>query len=237
MIMMRITDIKNISMSKDKLDKLKDKKEILAISVALASGLAFKDKLFSFYEVIAKELLEIFDNDLLEDIELNKFNDNYIRIIIDNNSIYFNKSNLFLNTYELVDVKDFLKQNLIIIENKSLPIFLTSDEKLILFKNLTKEEIEVVNRNYNKQELNSNKFLLNLKKEEETKLINILTKANYFSMSIYDYVKIMATGDYVFDFDANDKKIKYFQTTYYNYILEIGTYISNIIERYLINKQ
>ena len=67
-IMMRITDIKNISISKDKLDKLKDKKEILAISVALASGLAFKDKLFSFYEVIAKELLEIFDNDLLEDI-------------------------------------------------------------------------------------------------------------------------------------------------------------------------
>ena len=115
---MRITDIKNISISKDKLDKLKDKKEILAISVALASGLAFKDKLFSFYEVIAKELLEIFDNDLLEDIELNKFNDNYIRIIIDSNSIYFNKSNLFLNTYELVDVKDFLKQNLIIIENK-----------------------------------------------------------------------------------------------------------------------
>ena len=105
MIMMRITDIKNISISKDKLDKLKDKKEILAISVALASGLAFKDKLFSFYEVIAKELLEIFDNDLLEDIELNKFNDNYIRIIIDSNSIYFNKSNLFLNTYELVDVK------------------------------------------------------------------------------------------------------------------------------------
>ena len=237
MIMMRITDIKNISIRKDKLDKLKDKKEILAISVALASGLAFKDKLFSFYEVIAKELLEIFDNDLLEDIELNKFNDNYIRIIIDSNSIYFNKSNLFLNTYELVDVKDFLKQNLIIIENKSLPIFLTSDEKLILFKNLSKEEIEVVNRNYNKQELNSNKFLLNLKKEEEIKLINILTKANYFSMSIYDYVKIMATGDNDFDFDANDKKIKYFQTTYYNYILEIGTYISNIIERYLINKQ
>lgn len=237
MIVMRTTDIKNISISKNKLDKLKDKKEILAISVALASGLAFKDKLFSFYEVIAKELLEIFDNNLLEDIELNKFNDNYIRIIIDNNSIYFNKSNLFLNTYELVDVKSFLKQNLIIIENKSLPIFLTSDEKLILFKNLTKEEIEVINRNYNKQELNSNKFLLNLKKEEEIKLINILTKANYFSMSIYDYVKIMATGDYVIDFDSNDKKIKYFQTTYYNYILEIGTYISNIIERYLINKQ
>ena len=46
--MMQATDIKNVSISKDKLDKLKDKKEILAISVALASGLAFKDKLFSF---------------------------------------------------------------------------------------------------------------------------------------------------------------------------------------------
>ena len=181
-IEMQVTDIKDISINKTKLDKLKDKKEILAISVALASGLAFKDKLFSFYEVIAKELLEIFDNGLLEEMELYKFNDNYIKMQIEEKTIYFNKNNLFLNTYELISINEFLNQDLIILENKNLPLFLTSFEKEELFKNLNQDEIRLINKNYNKQEFISYKYILNLSSEDEIRLINVLTKDNYFSI-------------------------------------------------------
>ena len=230
---MQVTDIKDISINKTKLDKLKDKKEILAISVALASGLAFKDKLFSFYEVIAKELLEIFDSGLLEEMELYKFNDNYIKMQIEEKTIYFNKNNLFLNTYELISVNEFLNQDLIILENKNLPPFLTSFEKEDLFKDLNGDEIRLINKNYNKQELNSNKYILNLSSEDEIRLINVLTKANYFSISIYNYIKSIATGKYLIGSDSKDYKLKYFKNTYDNYILELGIYISNTIERYL----
>ena len=232
-IEMQVTDIKDISINKTKLDKLKDKKEILAISVALASGLAFKDKLFSFYEVIAKELLEIFDSGLLEEMELYKFNDNYIKMQIEEKTIYFNKNNLFLNTYELISVNEFLNQDLIILENKNLPPFLTSFEKEDLFKDLNGDEIRLINRNYNKQELNSNKYILNLSSEDEIRLINVLTKANYFSISIYNYIKSIATGKYLIGSDSKDYRLKYFKNTYDNYILELGIYISNTIERYL----
>lgn len=237
MIKMQVTDIKHISLNKKRLDILKDKKEILAISVALASGLAFKDKLLSFYEVIAKELLEIFDNNLLEGISLYKFNENYIKMNIENKNIYFNKNNMFLNTYEVVTIDEFLNQNLIILENKDLPTFLTSEEKQQLFKNLDEDEIKLVNKNYNKQELNSNRFILNLYNEDEIRLINILTKANYFSISIYTYIKSLAIGNYVIGSDNKDNKIKYLKDTYDNYILEIGIYISNTIEMYLKNKE
>ncbi len=233
MIEMQVTDIKDISINKTKLDKLKDKKEILAISVALASGLAFKDKLFSFYEVIAKELLEIFDSGLLEEMELYKFNDNYIKMQIEEKTIYFNKNNLFLNTYELISVNEFLNQDLIILENKNLPPFLTSFEKEDLFKDLNGDEIRLINKNYNKQELNSNKYILNLSSEDEIRLINVLTKANYFSISIYNYIKSIATGKYLIGSDSKDYRLKYFKNTYDNYILELGIYISNTIERYL----
>lgn len=236
MIEMQVTDIKDISINKTKLDKLKDKKEILAISVALASGLAFKDKLFSFYEVIAKELLEIFDNGLLEEMELYKFNDNYIKMQIEEKTIYFNKNNLFLNTYELISINEFLNQDLIILENKNLPLFLTSFEKEELFKNLNQDEIRLINKNYNKQELNSNKYILNLSSEDEIRLINVLTKANYFSISIYNYIKSIATGKYLIGSDCEDNRLKYFKNTYDNYILELGIYISNTIEKYLKNK-
>lgn len=232
-IEMQVTDIKDISINKTKLDKLKDKKEILAISVALASGLAFKDKLFSFYEVIAKELLEIFDSGLLEEMELYKFNDNYIKMQIEEKTIYFNKNNLFLNTYELISVNEFLNQDLIILENKNLPPFLTSFEKEDLFKDLNGDEIRLINKNYNKQELNSNKYILNLSSEDEIRLINVLTKANYFSISIYNYIKSIATGKYLIGSDSKDYRLKYFKNTYDNYILELGIYISNTIERYL----
>lgn len=230
---MRITDISNISISKNRITRLHDKKNNLAIAVSLAAGLAWKDKVLSFYEVIAKELLETFDDHLLDGILLDKFNKNYVKILLDDKTVYFNRNNLFLNTYEQLELGEWLKQELLIVENKELPSYLTSDEKESLFKNMTQEEIYLVNRNYNRQELNSNRFLLNLIKSDETKLINALTKVGYFSLSIYDYVQTIATGNYEYGVISKDKRIIYFKNTYNNYILELGAYISKVIEKYL----
>ena len=56
---MRVTDISDISIYKDKISRLKDKQKCLAISVSLAAGLAWKKKVQSFYEIIAKEIKSI----------------------------------------------------------------------------------------------------------------------------------------------------------------------------------
>ena len=80
---------------------------------------------------------------------------------------------------------------------------------------------------------NTNKYILNLSSEDEIRLINVLTKANYFSISIYNYIKSIATGKYLIGSDSKDYRLKYFKNTYDNYILELGIYISNTIERYL----
>lgn len=230
---MWFTDISSISVSKDRITKLKDKQINLSIAVSLASGLAWKDKVLSFYEIIAKELLEIFDNHLLDDFVLDKFNTNYIRISIKDKTIYFNRNNLFLNTYEEMNIIKWLQQELVILENKELPLYLTSSEKEDLFKTMTEEEIHLVNRNYNRQELNSDRYMLNLIKEDETKLINTLTKADYFSLSIYEYIKLMATGEYSFKTTSNDKGMVYFNKVYNEYILELGAYIAKKLEIYI----
>lgn len=230
---MRVTDISDISIQKDRITQLKDKQNNLAIAVSLASGLVWKDKVMSFYEIIAKELLEIFDNNLLDGILLDKFNKNYIRIFIDDKTIYFNRNNLFLNTYEQTEIKEWLKQELLILENKKLPSYITTEEKECLFKNMDFEEMHLVNKNYNRQELNSDRYMLNLIKDDETKLINSLTKANYFSLSIYEYMKIVAFGNYRYDTASKDKGIIYFKKIYNDYILELGAYISKVIEKYL----
>ena len=230
---MRVTDISDISIPKKKITRLKDKQNSLAIAVSLAAGLAWKEKVISFYEVIAKELLEIFDNNLLDGFLLNKINKNYIRIFIGDKTLYFNRNNLFLNTYEQIEIEKWLEQELLIIENKNLPLYITSKEKEKLFMNMDKEEISLVNKNYSKQELNSDRYILNLIKGDETKLINTLTKANYFSLSIYEYIKIIASGDYEFETNDTDKGRIYFKKVYNDYILELGAYISKVIEKYI----
>lgn len=230
---MRITDISDISMPKSKIAYLKDKQNSLAIAVSLAAGLAWKDKVISFYQLIAKELLEIFDNNLLGEFLLDKFNKNYVRIFIEDKTLYFNRNNLFLNTYEQIDIKEWLKQELLILENKDLPSYITSNEKEKLFKNMTEEEIALVNKNYSKQELNSDKYMLNLVEGEETRLINTLTKADYFSLSIYEYIKLIASGSYEFNTDSEDKGRIYFKKIYNEYILELGIYVSKAIEKYI----
>lgn len=230
---MWFTDISSISVAKDRITKLKDKQINLSIAVSLASGLAWKDKVLSFSEIIAKELLELFDENLLEDFSLDKFNANYIRINVEEKTIYFNRNNMFLNTYEQISLGEWLKQELVILENKELPLYLTSFEKEDLFKIMSEEEIQLVNRNYSRQELNSNKCMLNLIKEDETNLINLLTKTKYFSLSIYEYIKMMATGDYSLKTTNSDRAISYFNKVYNDYILELGAYIAKKLEIYI----
>ena len=230
---MKVVDIKEISLKKDKLSCLKDKKNILTISVSIASGLAWKDKLFSFYEVIAKELLEIFDNNMLEGITLNKINNNYVKIYINDEMIYYNRNNLFLNTYEKLKISDFLKQDLVVIESKKLPQYLTSKEKENLSRYLSKEEMHIINKNYNKQELNSDKFTLDLVSHDERELTNLLTKAKFYSQSIYEYLEVIARGNYDYRINTLDDEISSFKTVYNNYILELGAYVSKVIEEYL----
>lgn len=234
---MRVTDISDISIYKDKISRLKDKQKCLAISVSLAAGLAWKEKVQSFYEIIAKEILEIFDNNMLDGILLDKFNKNYVRISIDDETIYFNRNNLFLNTFEQIEISEWLKQELIILENKNLPKYITSDDKNKLYEVLTQEEIILVNQNYSTQELNSNKYILNLRKCDENKLINILTKGNYYSFSIYEYIKTIATGEYDYKIVSEDKGKIYFKKIYNEYIVELGAYLSKVIEKYIKEKE
>ncbi len=231
---MRATDIKEISTLKDRISLLKDKKNIIAMSVSLASGLAWKNKVCAFYEVIARELLEIFDKKLLNNVVLDKINTNFSKLYISNQIIYFSRNNLFLDSYEKIKIDDWLKQTLLIIESKSLPSYLTSYEKEEIFQYIKEEEMDIINRNYNKQELNSDKFMLDLDENDISDLIKILTKANYFSLSVYDYLKMIAQNNYSYELDyIKDKELKYFKNTYNNYILELGSYIAKVLEEYL----
>lgn len=233
---MEITEFQNFSKEKDKKELLLDKKNNISLAISLASGLAWKDKVESFHEVIAKELLELFDNNLLDDIKLDKIVSDYLVIEIEDKRIFFRKNNLFLNSFTKLDAKSFLMQDLIYKEKKYLPEHLSVKEKKEMFEKITEEEKEIINRNYNKQELNQDKYLLKLKEEDIESLIAILTKANYFSLDIYNYLKYISLGKYKISVNDNGNyDIKQLKITYNNYILELGAMVANKIEEYLKN--
>lgn len=225
---MRILDVDEISVEKEETKKLEDIRKNILLSIALAGGLVWKEKVFSFYSVIARELLDLFDNELLEDIELCKCNINFKRIYIKDKSIMYNQTNLFLNAVTKLDIPNWLNQTLLYIDNKTLPSFLTTREKEKLFSKLDTSEIHIVNQNYNRQELNGDKYFLQ-NNTENIELLNILDKAGYFNMTIYEYIKLVATGKY--DYNVKDMTNTNFKTTYNNYILEIGSYIAKEIEK------
>lgn len=225
---MRILDVDEISVEKEGAKKLEDIRKNILLSTALAGGLVWKEKVYSFYSVIARELLDLFDNELLEDIELSKCNTNFKRVYIKDKSIMYNQTNLFLNSVTKLDVSNWLSQTLLYIDNKTLPSFLTTSEKEKLFSKLDTSEIHLVNQNYNRQELNGDKYFLQ-NNTENIELLNILDKAGYFNMTIYEYMKLVATGKY--DYHVKDTAITNFKMTYNNYILEIGSYIAKEIEK------
>lgn len=227
---MRIKEIGEISLERELDSRLEDKRKNLSLAVAMASGLVWKEKVYSFYEVIAKELLEIFDENLLGNagIILNEFNYNFKKVYIGENTLMYNRNNLFLNATKKLDVKSFLNQVLVYIDNKKIPSYLTTKEKDKMFLYLTKEEIHIINQCYNKQELNGDKFFYNNIGNKE--LMNILVKSGYFDMSIYDYILLMSTGKYSYKLETENIE---FKKTYNNYILELGAYVAKQIEIYL----
>ena len=73
-------DIKEIYTNQNKNDKLEDIYKTLSISCSLANGMVWKEKTKSFYKTIAREIKDVLDNNLLENVSFKKFRNKYLRI-------------------------------------------------------------------------------------------------------------------------------------------------------------
>ncbi len=226
-------DIREIHSKSAVDDRLKDINQVLSITVSLANGMVWKEKTKSFYEVIARELKAFFDDDLIQDLKLSKFRNKYLRVNIPNNFIIFSKNNLFEGSLELIPKENWLNQKLMFLEKCELPKYLTSNEKEKIYKNIDDSDREILNKSYGRQELNSNKFVLNLIDTDKEKLIDILNRNNYFSITVLEYIDLLATGNYNYRFVSDEYSMKIFKKTFNNYILELAAYISKVIENYL----
>ena len=218
---MEIIGINNIFIKKDKKEILRDKYKNISLCLSLASGYILKDKVNSCIKLIAQELLDFFDNEG-DGYTYPVLVDNFYRITIDNNKIYFRKNNTFGE--ETLNKEEFLKQKLIFIENHNIPQFLLEEEKEKMQKLLSPEESIELNKAYNKQELNSNKYYLD-GIYNSLELQNILAKTGYYDISIKDYLLNVSNNDVELKISN-----KLFQDIYVNYILELGSYIAKKIK-------
>ena len=218
---MEIIGINNIFIKKDKKEILRDKYKNISLCLSLASGYILKDKVNSCIKLIAQELLDFFDNEG-DGYTYPVLVDNFYRITIDNNKIYFRKNNTFGE--ETLNKEEFLKQKLIFVENHNIPQFLLEEEKEKMQKLLSPEESIELNKAYNKQELNSNKYYLD-GIYNSLELQNILAKTGYYDISIKDYLLNVSNNDVELKISN-----KLFQDIYINYILELGSYIAKKIK-------
>jgi hypothetical protein len=218
---MEIFGINNIFIKKDKKEILRDKYKNISLCLSLASGYILKDKVNSCIKLIAQELLDFFDNEG-DGYTYPVLVDNFYRITIDNNKIYFRKNNTFGE--ETLNKEAFLKQKLIFVENHNIPQFLLEEEKEKMQKLLSPEESIELNKAYNKQELNSNKYYLD-DIYNSLELQNILAKTGYYDISIKDYLLNVSNNDVELKISN-----KLFQDIYVNYILELGSYIAKKIK-------
>lgn len=218
---MEIFGINNIFIKKDKKEILRDKYKNISLCLSLASGYILKDKVNSCIKLIAQELLDFFDNEG-DGYTYPILVDNFYRITIDNNKIYFRKNNTFGE--ETLNKEAFLKQKLIFVEKHNIPQFLLEEEKEKMQKLLSPEESIELNKAYNKQELNSNKYYLD-GIYNSLELQNILAKTGYYDISIKDYLLNVSNNDVELKISN-----KLFQDIYVNYILELGSYIAKKIK-------
>lgn len=218
---MEIFGINNIFIKKDKKEILRDKYKNISLCLSLASGYILKDKVNSCIKIIAQELLDFFDDEG-DGYTYPVLVDNFYRITIDNNKIYFRKNNTFGE--ETLNKEAFLKQKLIFVENHNIPQFLLEEEKEKMQKLLSPEESIELNKAYNKQELNSNKYYLD-DIYNSLELQNILAKTGYYDISIKDYLLNVSNNDVELKISN-----KLFQDIYVNYILELGSYIAKKIK-------
>lgn len=218
---MEIIGIDNIFINKEKKEILNDKYRNISLCLSLASGYIWKEKVNSCSKLIAQELLDFFCNDG-DEYTYPVLVDNFYRITIDNNKIYFRKNNTFGE--ETLNKEAFLKQKLIFVENHNIPQFLLEEEKEKMQKLLSPEESIELNKAYNKQELNSNKYYLD-GIYNSLGLQNILAKTGYYDISIKDYLLNVSNNDVELRISN-----KLFQDIYVNYILELGSYIAKKIK-------
>lgn len=218
---MEIFGINNIFIKKEKKEILRDKYKNISLCLSLASGYILKDKVNSCIKLIAQELLDFFDNEG-DGYTYPVLVDNFYRITIDNNKIYFRKNNTFGE--ENLNKEAFLKQKLIFVEKHNIPQFLLEEEKEKMQKLLSPEESIELNKAYNKQELNSNKYYLD-GIYNSLELQNILAKTGYYDISIKDYLLNVSNNDVELKISN-----KLFQDIYVNYILELGSYIAKKIK-------
>ena len=218
---MEIFGINNIFIKKDKKEILRDKYKNISLCLSLASGYILKNKVNSCIKLIAQELLDFFDNEG-DGYTYPVLVDNFYRITIDNNKIYFRKNNTFGE--ETLNKEAFLKQKLIFVEKHNIPQFLLEEEKEKMQKLLSPEESIELNKAYNKQELNSNKYYID-GIYNSLELQNILAKTGYYDISIKDYLLNVSNNDVELKISN-----KLFQDIYVNYILELGSYIAKKIK-------
>lgn len=227
---MSILTIKELTAKQTIEQKLKDISKNISFAVALSSGMAYKNKMESFYKIIAKELKELIDSGLLQSLSLYKFHNHYLRFTLQNRSLCFLKNNIFIQE-EKLSVDNWLNQRLVYLENQELPAFLSAKEKEELIQLVDSDLESIIIRNYSRQELNSDKYLLTLNEGDKPILLRIFRKYNYYDINVRKYIEIMASNfDYSVGSNLENQKIK---TTYNNYILELGAYISKEIDDYL----
>lgn len=227
---MGILSLKELSAKQNTEQRLKDIAKNLLFSVALSSGLAHKEKIPSFSKIIAKELKELIDSGLLKQLSFYKFHNHYVRVTTQNKSVCFLKNNI-LNKESKITLERFLEQKLVYLENHELPKYLSAKEKEELIRSVDDDLESIIIRNYSRQELNSDRYVLTLNENDKDVLLRIFRKYNYYDINVRKYIEIMASNyDYEIQSEFENKRLK---NAYNNYILEIGLYISKEIENYL----
>ncbi len=198
-----------------------DKYKNISICLSLASGYVWKSRVYSCSRFIAQELLDFFDSDDSGD-NYSVLIDNFYRMNLEDNKLYFRKNNVF--GAEKLNKDLFLNQKLVFFENHKIPLFLFEDEKERMQSLLSTDESIVLNKAYNRQELNGNKYYLD-HVYNEFELQKILTKTGYYDVTIGNYLQMVAKGN--FELRVNNKLL---QDTYNNYILELGSYVAKKIK-------
>jgi len=216
----KVDGIKDIFTSKDKKEKLKNKYKNISICLSLASGYVWKEKV-NCSNLIAQELLDYFNNNEEKDT-YSELIDNYYKISIGDNFLYFRKSNTFGDN-EHLDKESFLNQKLVFSENHKIPLFLLDVEKEKMQENLSTDEQRILNKAYNRQELNGNKYYL--ENVDKLEIQKVLEKTGYYEITI---------GDYLLNMSKDNKELKIdnqlIKNAYNNYILEIGCYVAKKIK-------
>ena len=75
--------------------------------------------------------------------------------------------------------------------------------------------------------------MLTLNEKDKEILLRIFRRYNYYDINVRKYINVMS-NDY--DYDLTEFENKLLKTTYNNYILELGVYISKEIKNYLNNR-